>query len=131
MLTAVVFPGQGSQRPGMAADFLAQFAAARAVFDEASEALSVDVAALCAGDARLDRTERTQPAILPAEIAMLAALRKDFGLDAARFGGHSLGEYTALVAAGALSLADAVRLVRLRGRLMQEAVPVGRGGMAA
>ncbi len=131
MGVAVVFPGQGSQRPGMAADFAERFPEARAVFEEASAALELDVARICAGDDRLNLTEFTQPCILTAEIAMLVALRAHFGLSAERFGGHSLGEYTALVAAGALPLADAVRLVRLRGRLMQDAVPVGRGGMVA
>lgn len=130
--TAVVFPGQGSQRPGMARDFHEQSAAARAVFDEASEALGLDMAALCfEEDERLDRTEFTQPAILTAEIAMQRALETDFGLSPRYFGGHSLGEYTALCAAGILSLADAVRITRLRGALMQTAVPEGEGAMVA
>jgi malonyl CoA-acyl carrier protein transacylase len=131
MVGVVVFPGQGSQRAGMGLDFAERHAAARAVFEEASAALELDVAGICAGDDRLGRTEYAQPCILTAEIAMLAALRAGFGFDAQRFGGHSLGEYSALVAAGALPLADAVKLVRVRGRLMQDAVPVGRGGMIA
>lgn len=129
---AAVFPGQGSQRAGMARDFHAEHAVARAVFDEASEALSLDLAALCfEEDPRLDLTEYTQPAIVTAEIAMLRACREAFGFAPTRFGGHSLGEYTALCAAGALPLADAVRLVRKRGALMQRAVPIGEGAMSA
>ncbi|MSP63126.1 MAG: ACP S-malonyltransferase [Myxococcales bacterium] len=129
---AIIFPGQGSQRAGMASDFHAQMPAARAVFDEASEALGIDVAALCfQEDPRLDLTEFTQPAILTAEIAMYRGLTAEYGLAADCFGGHSLGEYTALCAAGALPLAVAVRLVRLRGALMQRAVPVGEGAMVA
>lgn len=129
---AVVFPGQGSQRPGMARDFHERSAAARAVFAEASEALNLDLAALCfQEDDRLDRTEFTQPAILTAEVAMLRALEADFGLAPRYFGGHSLGEYTALCAAGVLGLADAVRVTRRRGALMQAAVPEGRGAMIA
>ncbi|MBK8998569.1 MAG: ACP S-malonyltransferase [Myxococcales bacterium] len=126
---AVVFPGQGSQRAGMGRDFHAEHAAARAVFAEASEALSLDMAALCfEEDPRLDLTEYTQPAIVTAEMAMLRSLP---GLQPTRFGGHSLGEYTALCAAGVIPLADAVRLVRKRGALMQQAVPVGEGAMSA
>jgi malonyl CoA-acyl carrier protein transacylase len=129
---AVVFPGQGSQRAGMARDFHDQFLVARAVFAEASEALSLDMAALCfEADPRLDLTEFTQPAIVTAEIAMLRALAGEYGLSPSHFGGHSLGEYTALCAAGALPLADAVRLVKKRGALMQQAVPVGQGAMSA
>lgn len=129
---AVVFPGQGSQRAGMARDFHADFAAAREVFAEASEALGLDLAALCfEQDPRLDLTEFTQPAIVTAEMAMLRALAAEWGLAPTRFGGHSLGEYTALAAAGAIPLADAVRLVRKRGALMQKAVPVGEGAMSA
>ena len=129
---AVVFPGQGSQRPGMARDFHDAFGPARDTFGEASEAAGLDLAALCfEEDERLNLTEFTQPAILTAEIAMLRALRAEFGLDAGFYGGHSLGEYTALVAAGVLALADAVRLVRRRGALMQEAVPAGEGAMLA
>jgi malonyl CoA-acyl carrier protein transacylase len=125
---AVVFPGQGSQRPGMARDFFDAHAAARTVFEEASDALELDLRAICfEPDPRLDLTEFTQPAILTAEIAMLRALE----LEAAFFAGHSLGEYTALCAAGVLSLADAVRLVRRRGALMQAAVPQGQGAMSA
>lgn len=128
----IVFPGQGSQRPGMAQDFCEAFAESRAVFDEATEALGLDLRALCAGaDGRLGLTEFTQPAILTAEIAMLSALQSHYGLVGTHFGGHSLGEYTALVAAGAIPLAEAVRLVRERGRRMQEAVPAGEGAMAA
>ncbi|MBI2388038.1 MAG: ACP S-malonyltransferase [Deltaproteobacteria bacterium] len=129
---AVVFPGQGSQKPGMARDFHDAFATSRDAFAEASDALNLDVAALCFGDdPRLDRTEFTQPAILTAEIAMMRALEREFGLRPTHFGGHSLGEYTALCAAGVLSLGTAVRLVRRRGALMQDAVPVGEGAMVA
>jgi malonyl CoA-acyl carrier protein transacylase len=129
---AVVFPGQGSQRVGMARDFHQQFPAAREAFAEASEALSLDVAALCfEEDPRLDLTEFTQPAIVTAEVAMLRALGAEFGLSPTHFGGHSLGEYTALCAAGAIPFADALRLVRKRGALMQQAVPVGEGAMSA
>jgi len=116
----------------MGHDFCQRFAHSRLVFEEASEALGLDVAALCFDeDVRLSLTEFAQPAILTTEIAMLRGLAEAFGLEARRFGGHSLGEYTALVAAGVLPLADAVRIVRERGRLMQEAVPVGRGRMLA
>jgi [acyl-carrier-protein] S-malonyltransferase len=129
---AVVFPGQGSQRDGMARDFYERFPVSREVFAEASDALGFDVAGLCfRGDSRLDLTEFTQPAILAAEIAMLRPLAKEFGLSADLFGGHSLGEYTALCAAGVLPLDIAVRLVRKRGALMQAAVPLGLGTMVA
>jgi [acyl-carrier-protein] S-malonyltransferase len=129
---AVVFPGQGSQKPGMGRDFHEAFAESRAVYEEASAALGYDIAALSFDDAeRLALTEFQQPAILATEIAMLAALRARYGWEPRFFGGHSLGEYTALVAAGVLTLADAVRLVALRGRLMQEAVPAGAGAMTA
>jgi [acyl-carrier-protein] S-malonyltransferase len=129
---AIVFPGQGSQKPGMGRDFHEAFAESRAVYEEASAALGYDVAALSFDDAgRLALTEFQQPAILATEIAMLAALRTRYGWEPRFFGGHSLGEYTALVAAGVLTLADAVRLVALRGRLMQEAVPPGAGAMTA
>lgn len=132
MSCAVVFPGQGSQRVGMARDFHERFAVSRAVFEEASEALGLDLAALCFEDSdQLDLTEFTQPAILTAEIAMLRALEQELGFAATHYGGHSLGEYTALTAAGALPLASAVRLVRRRGALMQAAVPAGEGAMSA
>lgn len=130
--TTIVFPGQGTQRAGMGRDFHAWSPAARAVYDEAAAALGLDLCALCFGDdERLGMTELAQPAILATEIAMLRAVEAELGLSASVHGGHSLGEYTALVACGALPLATAVRLVRERGRLMQEAVPVGRGGMTA
>jgi [acyl-carrier-protein] S-malonyltransferase len=130
--TAVVFPGQGSQRPGMARDFHERFSAAREVFAEASDALGLDVAALCFEESdRLDLTEYTQPAILTAEIAMFRVLAGEMGLAADVFGGHSLGEYTALCAAGAMPLDVAVKLVRRRGALMQAAVPAGEGAMTA
>lgn len=129
---AVVFPGQGSQRVGMAKDFCERFVAARAVFEEASDALGLDLAALCfEEDPRLDLTEFTQPAILTAEIAMYRSMQSELGFSPTVFGGHSLGEYTALVAAGALPLRAAVRLVRRRGALMQAAVPPGEGAMSA
>lgn len=134
--SAVVFPGQGAQRPGMALDFAEGIPESRAVFEEASRVLPFDVAELCRkdggeGDPRLDRTEFAQPCILTAEIAMLRGLQARFGFAPTWFGGHSLGEYTALVAAGALPFASALRLVHARGRLMQEAAPLGFGAMAA
>lgn len=132
MSTVIVFPGQGCQKQGMAQDFVAAHPESRAVFEEASDALGLDLQALCTqDDPRLHLTEFTQPAILTAEIAMLRALQAEHGLGAERWAGHSLGEYTALVAAGALDLASAVRVVRERGRRMQSAVPAGVGAMAA
>jgi len=116
----------------MGRDFYEAFATSRDIYERASAALGMDVAALCFGDdERLGRTEFSQPAILTTELAMVAGLESQFGLTAQTWGGHSLGEYTALVAAGALELESAVRIVRERGRLMQEAVPVGVGGMVA
>jgi [acyl-carrier-protein] S-malonyltransferase/trans-AT polyketide synthase/acyltransferase/oxidoreductase domain-containing protein len=116
----------------MAADFCAAFATSRDVFTEASDALGLDVAALCAGsDGRLELTEYAQPAILTAEIAIFRALREQYGFHAEYFGGHSLGEYSALCAAGVIPLADAVRVVRNRGAAMQRAVAKGSGGMLA
>lgn len=128
--TAVVFPGQGSQRAGMAADFTREFPEARDAFAEASDTLGLDLAALCRDGDRLALTEFQQPAILVAEVAMFRTLVSAFGLAADLFGGHSLGEYAALVAAGVVDLPVAATLVRERGRLMQEAAPEA-GAMAA
>ncbi|HVO68346.1 MAG TPA: ACP S-malonyltransferase [Syntrophales bacterium] len=129
---AVVFPGQGAQKPGMGKDFYDNVPVSREVYEEASQAAGWDIAAMCFGeDEHLNLTEFTQPCILTTEIAMLHALQTIFGFSPVLFGGHSLGEFTALVAAGALSLTEAVRIVQIRGRLMQEAVPVGVGTMAA
>lgn len=134
-LSSIIFPGQGVQQHGMAQDFYNDSASARRVFEEASDAVGFDLAELCFGnDPRLQNaTEYTQPAILTAELAQFAVVRERLGLhsDELVFGGHSLGEYSALVAAGALPLADAVRLVRERGRLMQTATPAEDCGMTA
>ena len=133
MVTAIVFPGQGSQAPGMGKDLAETFAVARQVFEEADDALGFAISRLCFdGPAEdLQLTENTQPAILTVSVAAFRAMR-EAGFEAPAFvAGHSLGEYSALVAAGALTLADAVRTVRARGRYMQEAVPVGTGAMAA
>ena len=130
--TAIVFPGQGCQRQGMGKDFYEAFSASRRVFEVASDALKLDLAGLCFGDDdRLNLTEYAQPAILTTEVAMLRGIEAEFGTRAQAWGGHSLGEYTALVASGTLELETAVRVVRERGRLMQQAVPVGVGGMIA
>ncbi len=130
--TAVVFPGQGSQRVGMASDFVEQYTESAAVFEEAGEVLGFDVFAVCnTEDEKLHLTEFTQPCILTAEIAMLRALRAHFSLECTFYAGHSLGEYSALVAAGAMPFAVALRLVRRRGQLMQSAVAPGVGAMVA
>lgn len=132
-MIAYIFPGQGSQYAGMGRELAEVYPAARAVFEEADEALGFELSRLCFdGPAEeLQLTENTQPAILTTSVAALRALESE-GLGAPDFvAGHSLGEYTALVAADTLSLADAVRTVRARGRYMQEAVPLGRGAMAA
>jgi len=129
---AFVFPGQGSQAPGMLADLAAAHPLVVETFAEASEGAGVDLWAISqSGDGRLNQTEFTQPALLAAGIAVWRLWRQQGGAEPALLAGHSLGEYTALVAAGALSLADGARLVRERGRLMQEAVPLGTGAMAA
>jgi len=131
--TAFLFPGQASQYPGMGKDLAEKFAAARRVFDEADEALGFAISKLCfeGSEDELKLTENTQPAILAVSIAALRVL-EERGIDAPGFvAGHSLGEYSALVAVGSLAFADAVRLVRKRGRYMQEAVPAGEGAMAA
>ncbi len=129
----MVFPGQGSQSPGMGKDLADNFPAARQVFEEADDALGFAISRLCfEGPAEdLQLTENTQPAILTVSVAAFRAMMAA-GISAPAFvAGHSLGEYSALVAAGTLSLAEAVRTVRARGQYMQEAVPVGTGAMAA
>ena len=130
---AVVFPGQGSQSPGMGKELFENFPVARQVFEEADDALGFAISRLCFdGPAEeLQLTENTQPAILTVSVAAFRAMTEAGVSPPAFVAGHSLGEYSALVAAGVLSLSDAVRTVRARGRYMQEAVPVGTGAMAA
>ncbi|MDQ3586226.1 MAG: ACP S-malonyltransferase [Acidobacteriota bacterium] len=131
--SAYIFPGQGSQYAGMGRELAESSAAAREVFADADDALGFALSELCfSGPAEaLQLTENTQPSILTTSVAALRAA-EEAGLPPPAFvAGHSLGEYSALVAAGALKLADAVRTVRARGRYMQEAVPVGVGAMAA
>ena len=130
---AALFPGQGSQYPGMGKDLAATEPAAAAVFRAADDALGFGLTALCfeGHEAELVRTEITQPAILTVAIAAFRAFAARGGGRPVAAAGHSLGEYGAHVAAGTFSFEDAVRIVRERGRLMQESVPQGDGAMAA
>lgn len=132
MKTAFVFPGQGSQKVGMLQDLYNEYAIVRQRFAEADEALGYSISKLCfeGPDTELVKTANTQPAILTASIACYEVL-KEKGFTPDIVGGHSLGEYSALVAAGVLKFADAVYLVHKRGEFMQEAVPIGKGAMAA
>jgi len=129
---AFVFPGQGSQFVGMGKDFYDHYSEARNLFEEANEILQYDISRICFNgpDDTLRLTENTQPALLIHSIMALKILREN-GINSVLAAGHSLGEFSALVAAGALKFQDAVRLVNLRGKFMQEAVPVGIGSMAA
>jgi [acyl-carrier-protein] S-malonyltransferase len=131
--TAFIFPGQGSQSIGMGKVFFDNFSVAREIFQEADDSLHFALSALCfqGPEDALKLTENTQPAILTASVAALRVLQSEKGIEAELAAGHSLGEYSALVAAGALAFPDAVKIVRLRGKFMQEAVPVGEGAMAA
>lgn len=130
---AFVFPGQGSQSVGMLAELAGAHGEVRATFEEASQGAGVDLWVLSqlGPEDQLNRTENTQPALLAASVAVWRVWQKLGGAIPAQLSGHSLGEYSALVAAGALSLHDAAALVAERGRLMQEAVPAGVGAMAA
>ncbi len=129
---AFLFPGQASQHPGMGRDLAEKFPESKAVFDEADAALGFSLSQLCfeGSEEALKQTENTQPAILTVSTAAYRALEKQ-GITPDFVAGHSLGEYSALVAAGALDFSTAVKLVRGRGRYMQEAVPAGEGAMAA
>ncbi|HSR70879.1 MAG TPA: ACP S-malonyltransferase [Kiloniellales bacterium] len=137
MSRAFVFPGQGAQAVGMGAALAAAFPVAREVFEEVDDALSQKLSRIIfeGPDSDLTLTENAQPALLAVSLAVVRVLEREAGMkvaETARFvAGHSLGEYSALAAAGALSLADAAQLLKRRGRAMQEAVPVGVGAMAA
>ncbi|HEY1415084.1 MAG TPA: ACP S-malonyltransferase [Caulobacteraceae bacterium] len=136
MSLAFLFPGQGSQAVGMGGELAEAFAAARAVFEEVDEALGQHLFRLMReGPAEaLTLTENAQPALMAVSLAAMGALKQDFGIEVTRaafVAGHSLGEYSALAAAGALRLRDAAHLLKLRGQAMQRAVPVGEGAMAS
>ncbi|MGA7104958.1 MAG: ACP S-malonyltransferase [Candidatus Deferrimicrobiaceae bacterium] len=129
----LLFPGQASQFPGMGKELHEAYPVAREVFDEVSAALGFSLADLCfrGSEEDLRMTENTQPSIFAVSVAAYRVLAEETGIRPLCAAGHSLGEYSALAASGALSLSDAVRLLRSRGRFMQEAVPVGEGAMAA
>ena len=129
---AFIFPGQGAQKIGMGKDFYDNFDAARKLFDEADESLGYSIKKICfeGSEDDLKLTENTQPAILVVSVIVDEILKSE-GVTADIAGGHSLGEYSALVSAGTLKFSDAVALVHKRGKFMQEAVPVGEGAMAA
>jgi [acyl-carrier-protein] S-malonyltransferase len=137
MKRAIVFPGQGSQVVGMGRELAGEFPAARLVFEEVNDALSQKLSQIMfeGPEDELTLTENAQPAIMASSIAILKVLEKEVGFNTASYGscfaGHSLGEYTALAAAGAFSLSDTARLLKLRGQAMQKAVPQGEGAMAA
>ncbi|SDY75110.1 ACP S-malonyltransferase [Acinetobacter kyonggiensis] len=129
--TAFVFPGQGSQKVGMLAELAEQFSGITDTFAEASEAIGFDLWHIAQSGEGLNQTEFTQPVLLTTSIALWRVWLELGGVAPKYLAGHSLGEYSALVAAGAMSLGDAVKLVNLRGKLMQDAVPQGQGAMAA
>jgi [acyl-carrier-protein] S-malonyltransferase len=137
MKRAFVFPGQGSQQPGMGRDLAEAFTPARLLFQEVDDALSQNLSRLMfeGPESDLTLTENAQPALLAASLAVIRVLEAEGGFDIAKqvayVAGHSLGEYSAHAAAGTVSVADAVRLVKRRGQAMQKAVPVGEGAMAA
>ncbi len=128
-----VFPGQGSQHSGMGKWLVDHFSEAKQVFEEASDSISLDLQKLCftGSDTELALTENTQPAIVTVACATEKVIRKNLGLQPRFVAGHSVGEYAALVSAGVMTLSQSVRAVRLRGKVMQQAVPAGTGGMAA
>jgi len=130
---AALFPGQGSQNVGMVKNLLEEFPFTKQIFEEASDALKQDLVKLCnEGPAdTLQMTENAQPAILTTSYAWFQVLKRNLDFSPAAGAGHSLGEYSALLAAGAMNLSEAVRLVRMRGQLMQNAVPKGLGKMSA
>ena len=136
MTLALLFPGQGSQAVGMGQALAEAFPVAREVFAEVDDALNQKLSALMAEgpDDQLTLTENAQPALMAVSVATARVLKRDFGIEVASAGyvaGHSLGEYSALCAAGAISLAETARLLKLRGQAMQRAVPVGQGAMAS
>jgi len=132
MKYAIVYPGQGSQSVGMLSDLSTNFSIVKDIFSEASDAINIDLWKLTQEDEdALNQTENTQPAMLAAGYATYKVLANEVDLSAELMAGHSLGEYSALVAAGSLEFFDAVKLVRKRAQLMQSAVPVGSGAMAA
>lgn len=130
---AFIFPGQGSQYVGMGRELFENFSVAKKIFEEADDALHFSVSALCfkGPEEALKLTENTQPAVLTTSVAALKVLQAEKGMAPQFTAGHSLGEYSALVASEALTFSQAVKVVRLRGKFMQEAVPVGEGAMAA